>query len=453
MLRDASGRLVMTKGWKTFFIIMAIVMLVAITLLSIFLGIAKSNEGKWKTNTEYNYENAYYTLTDSLLNMENNLSKLRVTRSENLVNEMLIDVAMNSQTAVANLTTLSYGGYNLSSAIKYCNQVGDYSKYLAQKINAGKNLSEEDRNTLDGLYQSTFKLGKSLGQVKESLVAGGKIVDGLGKLNGDFVSIAEGLVDGSIEYPSLIYDGAFSDSLTDREVKGLSGEDIESSGQEERIKKILSDYEVNSVNFIGENSNGFDSYLYQVNLAGGQIASVQIAKKGGTIVMWDTSFDAKEPTLTVEEGTLLAEQYISKQGIENMKGVYATVSDGILYVNMCYAENDIIYYPDMIKVKVSLDDGKIVGFEGLNYIYNHTQRTLNSPSVTEGEVSNMDFGGLSVKSIRLALIPITSGKEILTYEVFGNMDEYNFYIFVDAETGKEVKVMQVIDSDEGELLM
>ena len=118
MLRDASGRLVMTSGWKAFFIISAIALLVAITLLSIFLGISKSNEEKWMKNTEYNYENASYTLTDSLLNMENNLSKLRVTRTESLVNEMLIDVAMSSQSAVANLTTLSYGGYDLSSAIK-----------------------------------------------------------------------------------------------------------------------------------------------------------------------------------------------------------------------------------------------------------------------------------------------------------------------------------------------
>jgi germination protein YpeB len=140
-------------------------------------------------------------------------------------------------------------------------------------------------------------------------------------------------------------------------------------------------------------------------------------------------------------------------GIESMKGVYATVTDGILFVNMCYVENDVVIYPDMIKVKVSLDDGKIVGFEGLNYIYNHTQRQIDTPTVTEGEVRNMDFGGLSIKSIRLALIPLTGGKEALTYEVFGNIDDYNFYIFVDAKTGKEVKVMQVIDSDEGELLM
>lgn len=453
MLRDASGHLVMTKGWKTFLIIMAIAALVGIALLSIFLGIAKTNEEEWKNKSEFSYESAYYTLTDSLLNMENNLSKLRVTRSKNLVGDMLIDTAMNSQTAVANLTLLSYGGYDLSKAIKYCNQVGDYTKYLAQKLHTGNEITDEDRKTLDGLYQATYKLGKSLGGVKESLVSGGKIVDGLDKLNSGFTAIAEGLVDGSIEYPSLIYDGAFSDSLTDRQVKGLSGDDVQSTGQEENIKNILCDYKVTSIDFIGENSNGFESYLYQVKLEGGNIASVQIAKKGGAIVMWDTSFDSQEPKLSVEEGVVLAEQYMDKQGIANMKGVYACVSDSVLFVNMCYEENGIIYYPDMIKVKVSLDDGKIVGFEGLNYIHNHTQRQLSAPTVTEGEVSNMDFGGMSVESIRLALIPMPSGQEMLTYEVFGAIDGYKFYIYVDAVSGDEVKVMQVIDSDEGELLM
>lgn len=453
MLRDASGKLVMTKGWKAFFIIAAIVLIAAIIALSIFLGISKSQEAKWKANSEYNYENAYYTLTDSLLNMENGLSKLRVARSEGLVNEMLVEVAMNSQTAVANLTTLSYSGYDLSSVIKYCNQVGDYCKYLAQKVATGGKISDEERANLDGLYQATYKLGLSLGAVKESLVAGNMIIEGIGKLNVDFVNIATGIVDGTIEYPALIYDGAFSDSLSDRQAKALNGEDISKENQEERVKGILCDYEVENVQFITESSSGFDSFIYQVDLKDGNIATVQIAKKGGAIVMWDTSFDSQEPNLSVEEGVTLAEQYISKQGYSNMKGVYACVTDGILFVNMCYAQDEIVCYPDMIKVKVSLDDGKIVGFEGLNYIYNHTERALGDATVTEGEVRNMDFGGLNVTSVRLALIPLTQSTEMLTYEVYGNMDNYNFYVFVDAATGKQVKVMQVIDSDEGELLM
>ena len=47
MLRDASGRIVMTKGWKAFLITMAIIVIAAITVLSVFLGISKSQEAKW----------------------------------------------------------------------------------------------------------------------------------------------------------------------------------------------------------------------------------------------------------------------------------------------------------------------------------------------------------------------------------------------------------------------
>lgn len=453
MLRDASGKLVMTKGWKIFFIVTAIVLLATIILLSVFLGISKYQENLLMNKSELTYENAYYTLTDSLLNIENNLSKLRVTRSDTLLNQMLVEIAMNSQTAVANLTILSYSGYDMSTIIKYCNQVGDYSKYLAHKIIMGQELSDEDYDTLEDLYEITYSVGKKLNGVKDSLMQGNTIAMGIEELNQYFVDIASGLVDGTIKYPSLIYDGAFSDSLLDREPKALQGEDISSDNLNDRIKEILCDYEVSSIEFIGQSDSGFVSYMYQVTLSDGSIASVQLAQKGGTLVMWDKSFDSQEPTLTVDEGVELANQYMAKLGYENMKGVYACVTDSVLYVNMCYVQDDVIYYPDMVKIKVSLDDGSIVGFEGLNYIYNHTDRETSTPEMTEGEVRNMDFGGLNITSVRLAVIPMDDGSEALTYEVYGEMDNFAFYIFIDASTGDALKVLQVIDSDEGQLLM
>mgnify|MGYP001777550697 CR=1 FL=1 len=400
MLRDASGKMVLTNGWKIFHIVVAVILLTAIILLSVFLGLSRSDGKSWMAMSENNMESAYYTLTDSLLNIENNFSKLRVTRDGNLAGEMLIDVAMDSQTAAANLAILSYSGYDMSA-----------------------------------------------------LMSGEKIVTGLDEFNSHFAEIADSLVDGSIQYPSLIYDGAFSDSLEERQPKSLSGEDIDPEKQQDNITKILCDYKIKSVKYTGESDNGFTAYVYDVTLEDGSNVYLQLAKKGGSIVMWDKQFDSQQPTLSVEEGVVLAEQYMQKQGYENVKGVYACVTDSVLYVNICYVENDIVIYPDMIKIKVSLDDGKIIGFEGLNYIYNHTERSLETPAVTEGEVRNMDFGGLEVQSVRLALIPLDNGKETLTYEVYGKVDNYAYYVFIDAKTGKAVEVLQVIDSDEGELLM
>lgn len=453
MLRDASGKMVLTNGWKIFHIVVAVILLTAIILLSVFLGLSRSDGKSWMAMSENNMESAYYTLTDSLLNIENNFSKLRVTRDGNLAGEMLIDVAMDSQTAAANLAILSYSGYDMSALVKFCNQVGDYSKYLVTKLTGGEELSEEDYNTLAKLYEATYSIGKKLNAVKDALMSGEKIVTGLDEFNSHFAEIADSLVDGSIQYPSLIYDGAFSDSLEERQPKSLSGEDIDPEKQQDNITKILCDYKIKSVKYTGESDNGFTAYVYDVTLEDGSNVYLQLAKKGGSIVMWDKQFDSQQPTLSVEEGVVLAEQYMQKQGYENVKGVYACVTDSVLYVNICYVENDIVIYPDMIKIKVSLDDGKIIGFEGLNYIYNHTERSLETPAVTEGEVRNMDFGGLEVQSVRLALIPLDNGKETLTYEVYGKVGNYAYYVFIDAKTGKAVEVLQVIDSDEGELLM
>lgn len=453
MLRDASGKMVLTNGWKIFHIVVAIILLTAIILLSVFLGLSRADGKSWMAMSENNMESAYYTLTDSLLNIENNFSKLRVTRDGNLAGEMLIDVAMDSQTAAANLAILSYSGYDMSALVKFCNQVGDYSKYLVTKLTGGEELSEEDYNTLAKLYEATYSIGKKLNAVKDALMSGEKIVTGLDEFNSQFTEIADSLVDGSIKYPSLIYDGAFSDSLEERQPKALSGEDIDPEKQQDNIAKILCDYEIKSVKYTGESDNGFTAYVYDITLEDGSNVYLQLAKKGGAIVMWDKQFDSSEPKLSVEEGVVLAEQYMKKVGYENMKGVYACVTDSVLYVNMCYVEDDVIIYPDMIKIKVSLDDGSIIGFEGLNYIYNHTERSLETPSVTEGEVRNMNFGGLEVQSVRLALIPLDNGKESLTYEVYGKVDNYAYYVFIDAMTGKAVEVLQVIDSDEGELLM
>ena len=453
MLRDASGKMVLTNGWKIFHVVVAIILLTTIILLSVFLGLSRADGKSWMAMSENNMESAYYTLTDSLLNIENNFSKLRVTRDGNLAGEMLIDVAMDSQTAAANLAILSYSGYDMSALVKFCNQVGDYSKYLVTKLTGGEELSEEDYNTLAKLYEATYSIGKKLNAVKDALMSGEKIVTGLDEFNSQFTEIADSLVDGSIKYPSLIYDGAFSDSLEERQPKALSGEDIDPEKQQDNIAKILCDYEIKSVKYTGESDNGFTAYVYDITLEDGSNVYLQLAKKGGSIVMWDKQFDSQQPTLSVEEGVVLAEQYMQKQGYENVKGVYACVTDSVLYVNICYVENDIVLYPDMIKIKVSLDDGKIIGFEGLNYIYNHTERSLETPSVTEGEVRNMNFGGLEVQSVRLALIPLDNGKESLTYEVYGKVDNYAYYVFIDAMTGKAVEVLQVIDSDEGELLM
>jgi len=106
-------------------------------------------------------------------------------------------------------------------------------------------------------------------------------------------------------------------------------------------------------------------------------------------------------------------------------------------------------------VKVAADSGDILGMEALNYIYNHTARTIAAPTVTEQEAAEAISEYIAVSSCRLALVPTKGGGEALTYEFFGTKGGENgdkYFVYVDAESGEELKIMRVLDGERGLLL-
>ena len=437
-----------------YFIFAAVALLVAAVItLGIFLGFAVDDRNELSLRSENVYTSAFYSLEDSLLQIETNLGKMRVIRTPSLQSELLTKAVINAEVAEQCLSSLSVSGAAMSSTIKFCNQVGDYSLYLLRKLDNGESLSDTDYSTLDKLYESTYELGLRLGEISGKIASGEYSFSMLGKEDDAFSATVSDIADGAIEYPSLIYDGPFSDGLEDPAPVALEGEDITAEQGAEMLKKYMSDYEDIEVSYEGELGGFIECYSYTFS-SGGVYGNAMLSKKGGALVMADVNDTVTNPGYTKEQGVELAEQYCEKIGISGMSAVWACVTDSELYVNLCYEQDGIIFYTDMVKVKISLETGKVTGYEAREYIYNHTERDADyNVSVTEEEALAAGYGEMSVESVRLAVIPLDAGGEKLTYEVYGTVDGYGFFVYVDAATGKAVRVLQVIDSDEGELLM
>lgn len=437
-----------------YFIFAAVALLVAAVItLSVFLGITVNGKNTLTTRAENGYSSSYYTLTDSLLQIENNLSKMRVVRTPSLQSELLVKTAIDAEVAEQCLTSLSVSGADMYSTVKFCNQVGDYSLYLLKKLDNGDSLSDTDYSTVDKLYETTRTLGARLNTFSEKIISGEYTFADLGGEDDAFSSMVSDIADGAIEYPALIYDGPFSDGLEDPTPVALKGDEITAEEGIGLVKNYLSDYENANVSYEGELGGYIECYSYSFT-SGDVSGNVMLSKIGGALVMADVNDSVSSPEYTKEQGVELAEQYCKKIGLTGMSAVWACVTDSELYVNLCFEEDGIIFYPDMVKIKVSLQTGKITGFEGREYIYNHTERDTDyTVSVTEEEALAASYGEMKVESIRLVVIPLDAGGEKLTYEVYGTIDGYGFFVYVDAATGKDVRVLQVIDSDEGELLM
>jgi hypothetical protein len=57
------------------------------------------------------------------------------------------------------------------------------------------------------------------------------------------------------EYSGLIYDGAFSEHITSKEKRGLTGENIDEQKAQEIAKKFIGEDKVQEINFTGKSEN------------------------------------------------------------------------------------------------------------------------------------------------------------------------------------------------------
>lgn len=54
-------------------------------------------------------------------------------------------------------------------------------------------------------------------------------------------------------------------------------------------------------------------------------------------------------------------------------------------INYAAVQNNVIIYPDLIKVKVALDNGEILGIETTGYLNNNEKRNLSNSNIISKE--------------------------------------------------------------------
>ena len=161
----------------------------------------------------------------------------------------------------------------------------------------------------------------------------------------------------------------------------------------------------------------------------------------------------EEINLEKEEGVTKGLEFLSKLGIENMREVWQEKVGNTLTVNYATEVNGVICYPDLIKVKISLYDGSILGYEAKTYYLNHTERKIESATLTKEEALSKINDLVDVYTVRLSLIPIGESGEALAYEIMGKIDGETYYYYIDAKSGKQVELFRVVLGTEGELLV
>ena len=442
------------KGWIiTASILGAIVVAGAITWTGISLGTTMNTLGNYKTQLEYVYQRNFYELTDNINNIESNLGKLKVSTDSGMQEKYLASTIALANSAQDNIATLPIEHNSISDTTTFINQLSGFCLILQQDIAEGEDISLDDFDQIAELHNASLNIKYELNRLSVMISGGYSIVDNISNPNettSNFNDEFSGLHNEIVDYPQLIYDGPFSESTTNKEIKGLSENEINAEEALNRVKEWFPDYEITST---GESTGGhFDTYNFRLS-SGDKSFYAQVTKRDGILIQFNGSYEAGESTKSEDECRTIAANFAQNLGFEDMQAVWSTASNGFVYVNLTPVINDVIIYPDLIKVKIAQDSGDIVGWEAQSWAYNHVERTNLSPVIDEITARQALTDDMDVRTCKLAIIPNDYVGETLTYEFMCINEGSTYYVYISAETGQQVNILKVIETDDGNLLM
>lgn len=436
----------------------AFLLIIILAFVSIYLNLERKELEQTLNNS---YGRAFYELVEYTDNIETLLAKVQITSSPEYSAKTLTDIWRKADLAMSSLSQIPITHTTLENAEKYFNQLSDYSYSLSQKTIDDKALKQEDLDNLTEMYARCKTLNQTLSTLIKDMSSGSLSWSELAKENNEalfaqevsnlsqdsFSQIEENMQD----YEGLIYDGPFSEHMTNPEILGL-GDTIYT---EEMARKVIYDFvtenKISDIKYNGIVDGTIRSHSFDITLNDGNMYYINITERDGRVLWMNYPKEIDEVTLSKEEANVLALKFLEEHGFKDMKESYFTNENGMLTINYAYEQNGVICYTDLIKVKVALDDGSIVGMETKSYLSSHRQRQIAEPKITIEEAKAKLNPKIEILSSNMAIIPTDWQTELTTYEFKGKVDENNFIVYINVENGKEEKVFMIIDTPGGTL--
>ena len=428
----------------------------AAAALFVWGAVNASNAARLKRQSEIAGERALTQLGAYMSEISTGLDKTLYASSDSMSASLSNDVWRAAAAAKLSLSEITDDEAELSSIYKFLSQAGEYMRALNVSTSKGAELTEAQTDRLRKLREYAKMLDSELQYLTQLRQSGTldfeRVKTTLSEESADGrFYFADELYDTEQtagDYPTLIYDGPFSDSAYNRKPQLL--ENYAEITKAQALER--------AADFIGVS----ESELYFLSECEGDIScftfynascTVSVTKKGGIVSYMLCPDFAAESELDSAQAVKKAAAFLKSKSYKNIKDSYFSTSDGICTVNFAYYENGIIYYPDLIKVSVALDSGKITAFDATGYIMNHKNRTRNDKiKYTPDEARGLLASGLTVKSVREAYIPTDYGSEYFVYEYHCKAsDGEEVLVYIDPYTGEERDILILLYSDGGVL--
>jgi len=380
-----------------------------VAVLAAYAIIGNNQSTAYKTKLEAVYQQSLMELSECLDSIETNLTKSGYAATPTMMATLSEDLYSECSLAKNELSHLPIEQMNLSGTYKFLSQAADYSQYLSEKTRKSKNSNAN-----------------------------------VASLSLDFTQAEEAFAD----YPTLIYDGPFADAVLNREPAVTK--DAPAKTRDECLKTAAKALYVNTdkLTYSGDSNGAIPCYNYTMDGY-----TVAVSKGGGYVAYILGSGKVNAQSITQDNAVNVAKAYLKKLGYQDMVQTYYAVENNVCVINFAYAKNNVIYYSDLIKVGVSLADGKIYSLEADGFLTNHRERNDFSMKIAEKDLQKKISSHVEIISSRHCVIPKKNGKEApcVEYHCRNKATGDEVLIYINTTTGEEENILMLLYSDNGTL--
>lgn len=352
-----------------------------------------------------------------------------------------------AQLAKTALSQLPSGEGSLDTVNRFLSQVGNYALSVSKSVITGNDMTDSQKNSLALLSSTAQTVSQAVTDIHintdnalywtkelenrlESTISDGSLADSLTQLE-------ENITD----YPTLIYDGPFSDHILTKKPLMLQNTHIfEKSYALKRANDFSGD---DALKYDGDENGRIECYRFS-----SPDTTITVSKNGGFIVYMRKNRTVGTTSYSYDQALLKATAFMNKNGYTNMTDTYYFTDEGVCVINFAYLDGQTICYTDLVKVGVAMDTGEIMLFEASGYLFNHTDRAFSSPAYTSNQAAETISTSLTVEDTKMVLIPSDGGSEIRCFEFLckgQNDEEILVYVNVMNLVGEQIFILLKTD--------
>ena len=407
----------------------------------------KTQKENYGNRLRYSYMRSLSDLCDSLANIDVELKKSAYVTTPTQFCNIAAEVYKEAGTAMSALSSLPLNETDLSPLFKFVSQVGDYSLTVAKQSIAGNSPTNEERENLNKLSKIAEHFSAGVEEMRIRYENGNAMMLEMTENSGEIGNSLTDMQDNIDSYPTLIYDGPYSNHILEKESVMLKNAKEVSLDEAKKNAAYALGVAEDTLGLSGEETGKLEAYRFF-----GNDYEVSVTKKGGYVIYFRKYKTADKATYSYEQASEVAKKWLYDYTQENFETSYYFADEGVLTVNFAYKEGRTVCYTDLIKVGVALDTGEVVLYEANGYLANHTPRTIKTPDKTAEEAAKVVSKNLKIESQKQVLIPSPSGREIHCYEFLcKNSENEEMLVYINCDTLMEEQVYMVIKTDGGTL--